>query len=95
VLFTTPQYNERGKVFCHNEKVNTETKYFKFHENSVTHLSVQGINIIALKKAVFENCQYDAENGEQSQRVIHNFFRKTSQISSLKKCINMQKLKKF
>ena len=39
------------------------------------HLSVQGINIKVLKKEVFKNWRYNAVNGDQSQRVIHHFFK--------------------
>ena len=46
---------------------------------------MQGINLIALKEEVFENGRYDAENGGQDQRIIHNFFRKTRQIKFLTK----------
>ena len=65
----------------------TETNYIKLYDirPNVTHLSIQGINIIALKEAVFENGRYDAENGGQCQRVIHHFFRKTKQIKFLTK----------
>ena len=36
---------------------------------------IQGIHyILALKKAVFENGRCDAENGDESQRVIQHFF---------------------
>ena len=50
------------------DPVSTGTNYVKFHDtdSTVMHLSIQGINIIALKKAVFENGRYDAETGEKS-----------------------------
>ena len=42
--------------------------------STVRQLSVQGLNIIVMKKAGSENWRYDAENGRKSQRVIHHFF---------------------
>ena len=78
-----------------NEKVSTETKYFKCHDSSVTHLSTHGMKIIALKKEVFENWRYDAKNGDQTQSVIHHFFRKTSTIMFLTKMHEFAKNKYF
>ena len=45
------------------DPVITGTNDVKFHDSTVLHLSIQGIYILALKKAVFENGRYEAENG--------------------------------
>ena len=54
--------------------LSTGINYVKFHDSTTRHVSVQGINIIVLKKTGSENWRYDAENGNRSQRVIHHFF---------------------
>ena len=65
--------------------LSTGINYVKFHGSTIRHVSVQVINIIVLNKAGSESWRYDAENGNQSQRVIHHFFRKTKQIKFIKK----------
>src|SRR6478609_8580910 len=77
-------YNEKEKELCRSVTLSTGINYVKFHDSTIRHVSVQGINIIVLKKAGSENWRYDAENGNQSQRVIHNFFRKIKQIKFIK-----------
>ena len=78
---------KKSKELCRGVNISKETNYVKFHDSTVRHLSVQGINIIVLKKAGSENWRYDTENGNQSQRVIHHFFRKTKQIKFIKKIL--------
>src|SRR6478609_9385397 len=84
----TSPIKKKGKELCRGVNISKETNYVKFHDSTVRHLSVQGINIKVLKKKVFKNGRYDAESRDQSQRsqhVIHNFFRKTKKTKSLKK----------
>src|SRR6476619_4664129 len=63
--FSLFPYHEKGNDLCRNEKVSAETKYLKFHDSFATHLSVHGINIIALKQKVFKKFRYYAENSDQ------------------------------
>ena len=69
--------------------ISKETNYVQFHDSSVRHLSVQCINIKVLKNEVFTNGRYDAENGDQSKRVIHHFLRKTKRTKSLIFFVNL------
>src|SRR6476619_2245520 len=78
-------YNEKEKELCRSLTISTGMNYAKFHDSTVRQLSVQCLNIIVMKKAGSENWRYDAENGNQNQRVIHHFFRKTKQIKFIKK----------
>ena len=43
----------------------------KSHDSTVTYMSN------SIEKDVFKKWRYDAENRDQSQRVIHEFLRKT------------------
>ena len=52
----------------------TGINYVKFHDSTIRHVSVQGINIIVLKKAVSEFERHEAKKGDQSQCAIHHFF---------------------
>ena len=82
--FSLP-YQPKRKDFCRSVTISTETKYFKFHYSTVTHLPIQGISILALNKAGFKNGRYDAENGVQSRRVIHQCFEENKLIKCLTK----------
>src|SRR6478609_6437182 len=78
----TSPIKKKGKELCRGVNISKETNCVKFHDSTVRHLSVQGINIKVLKKEVFKNWRYDAENGDPSQRVIHNCLRKTKRTKS-------------
>src|SRR6478609_1924822 len=69
---------KKSKELCRGVNISKETNYVKFHGSTVRHLSVQGIKIKVLKKKDLKNWRYDAENGDQSQRVIHHFLRKSA-----------------
>src|SRR6476469_912029 len=64
---------KKSKELCRGVNIRKETNYVKFHDTR--HLSVQGINIKVLKKEVFKNGRYDAENKNKKKHKIHNFFK--------------------
>src|SRR6476469_1243891 len=84
-------YNEKEKELCRSVILSTGINYAKFHDSTVRQLSVQGLNIIVMKKARSENWRYDAENGNQSQRVIHHFLQENNANKVPK--ISFEKLK--
>src|SRR6478609_8212097 len=88
-----PPLQQEGKELCRSVTDATETNYVNFNDRTVTHLlklPIQGINIIALKKAVceIEYVVYDAENGEKIQSVINNFFQENKANKVKKKILN-------
>src|SRR6478609_10937400 len=81
----TSPITKNNKELCRSVTLSTGMNYVKFHDNTIRHLSVQGINIIVLKKAglLDKLCP------------IHNFFRKTKQRKFIKKICKSKNKEKF
>src|SRR6476619_2626752 len=83
---------KKYKELCRSVTVWTETNYVNFNDRTVTHLlklPIQGINIIALKKAVCENRMSYMTQKMAIQSIVSYiiFFRKKRKIRKKKKTL--------